>query len=291
MSLSTRYISDYLAQHKTVSLEKIGKLSLPQSASTDEEGNPVDQSLFVYNKKAVTTPEFVDYLAEVTQKSRSIAQSDLEYFLDQARQLMNIGSTPLVIEGLGFIYAEKNGEYALNTKDIQEVKEKERKSYEDNYNNSPLTSATNYATHRPSKRLIGRWILILLIIGVIVYGAYFFPKSSFKLFSSNVADTVATATDSTAKKSTSSTLQNTTEKARKEGEYRFIFQTFDNKEDADKRTRQLKSYGNIVFIDSSKKGTGVTYSLYVQMENVQTTDTTRIKDSLRGYYGHPVVID
>lgn len=291
MSLSTRYISDYLAQHKTVSLEKIGKLSLPQSTSTDEEGNPTDQSPFVYNKKAVTTPEFVDYLADVTQKSRSIAQSDLEYFLDQARQLMNIGSTPLVIDGLGFIYAEKSGEYALNTSDIQEVKEKERKSLEDNYNNSPLTSATNYASNRPSKRLVGRWILILLIIGVIVYGAYFFPKSSFKFFSSGPADTAATATDTTAKAGLPTTAQKATENAREEGEYRFIFQTFSNKAEADKRVKQLKSYGNKVSLDSSKKGTAVTYYLYVQMENVQTTDTTRIKDSLRGYYGHPVVID
>lgn len=290
MSLSTRYISDFLAQNKTVTLEKIGTLSTAQVPTMDEEGTPVVQPLFVYNKKAETTPEFIDYLAEVTQKSHSIAQSDLEYFLDQARQLMNIGSTPLVIEGLGNIFAEKNGEYALNTENIQEVKDKEKKAYEDNYSNSPLTSATNYATHRPDKRVIGRWVLILLIIGIIIYGAYFIPKSSFKFFSDGPK---AASEDSTVAKTVQPVKATPipAKPQRKEGVYLFVFQSYPVKADAEKRLRQLESYGNIVSMDSVNEAGQKIYRLFVKMEHIQAADTVRIKDSLHSYYGHTVTIE
>lgn len=288
MSLSTRYITAFLETNDTVTLEKIGTLFLPKSPVKDEEGNLIEQPIFVYNKKAETTPAFIDYLAEATKKSHSIAQSDLEYFLDQSRQLMNIGSNPLVLEGLGAIYAERNGAYAFRTSDVQESGDREKKPLEDNYNNSPLTSATNYATRRPNNRVIGRWVLILIIIGIIIYGAYFIPKSSFKFFS----DSPAKPVDTVAK--TVEPLKKTVEVARqqkKPGEYRFIFQTFTSAADADKRLRQLKNYGNIVSIDSTTEAGQTVYKLYIQMDSVAVTDTTRVKDSLRSYYGHPVTIE
>lgn len=289
MSLSTRYIREYLELNKTVTLEKIGTLTLPDSITKDEEGNIISAPAFVYDKKAVTTPAFVDYLAEAIQKSHSIASSDLEYFLDQARQLMNIGSNPFIIDGIGYIYADKSGAYQLSTERLEDAKEKEKKHFEDNYSNSPLTSATNYASRRADKRVIGRWILILLIIGVIVYGAYYIPKSSFNFLKDSTPDTTAVA--DTVAKAKSSPAQAVTKPVRKEGNYHFIFQTYTTKSQAEKRMDQLKSYGNVVSIDSVSVSGSQQYRLYVSMENVKPADTTRVKDSLRSYYGHPVTID
>ena len=289
LSLSTRYIREYLELHKTVTLEKIGTLTLPDAITKDEEGNIISSPTFVYDKKAVTTPAFVDYLAEVTQKSHSIAASDLEYFLDQTRQLMNIGSTPFVIDGMGYIYADKSGSYQLSTERLEVSKEKEKKHYEDNYSNSPLTSATNYASRKVNKRVIGRWVLILLIIGVIVYGAYFIPKSSFNFLKDSTTDTTVMA-DTLAKAKT--TLPSAPAKeVRKDGSYHFIFQTYTTKAHAEKRIDQLRSYGNVVSMDSIKTPTGYEYRLFVAIDNVTPTDTTRMKDSLRSYYGHAVTIE
>ena len=289
MSLSTRYIREYLELHKTVTLEKIGTLTLPDAITKDEEGNIISAPTFVYDKKAVTTPEFVDYLAEVTQKSHSIAASDLEYFLDQTRQLMNIGSTPFVIDGMGYIYADKSGSYQFSTERLDVSKEREKKHYEDNYSNSPLTSATNYASRKVNKRAIGRWVLILLIIGVIVYGAYFIPKSSFSFLKDNPADT-AVAMDTVAR-TKEPVPAPPVQQARKDGSYHFIFQSYTTRAHAEKRIGQLRSYGNVVSMDSVKTATGYEYRLYVTIDNVKAGDTTRMKDSLRSYYGHPVTID
>ena len=289
MSLSTRYIREYLELNKTVTLEKIGTLTLPDAITKDEEGNIISEATFIFDKKAVTTPEFIDYLAESIQKSHSIAMSDLEYFLDQARQLMNIGSTPFVIEGIGYIYSDRSGAYQLNTERLEETREKEKKHFEDNYSNSPLTSATNYASRRANKKVIGRWVLILLIIGVIVFGAYYIPKSSFSFLKDNTPDTTAVAKQVSQPVTTPKPAVQ--KQTRKDGSYHFIFQTYDVKAKADKRINQLKSYGNIVFLDSIKQGGAQQYRLYIPMENVKAADTTRIKDSLRSYYGHEVRID
>ena len=291
MSLSTRYIREYLELNKTVTLEKIGTLTLPDAISKDEDGNIISSPAFIYDKKAVTTPAFVDYLAEATQKSHSIASSDLEYFLDQTRQLMNIGSTPFVIEGIGYIFSDKSGVYQLNTEKIEETKEREKKHYEDNYSNSPLTSATNYATRKVNKRVIGRWVLILLIIGVIIFGAYYIPKSSFSFFKDSQPDSSAIADTLTKVKPASQTAAIPAKPARKEGSYHFIFQSYPTKAQADKRTDQLKSYGNVVSMDSVINGAGTVYRLYIAMDNVQAQDTVRLKDSLKSYYGHAVTID
>lgn len=289
MSLSTRYIKDYLELNKTVTLEKIGTLSLPESLTKDEDGNFISNPTFVYDKKAVTTPEFVDYLMEVTQKTRSIASSDLEYFLDQTRQLMNIGSTPFVIEGIGNIYANKSGNYEFSVERHDEFKDREKKHYEDNYSNSPLTSATNYATRKVNKRAVGRWILILLIIGIIIVGAYNIPKSSFSFLKDSIADTTAVADTLTQPEPAVPMAPVRT--VRQDGSYHFIFQTYTSKARADRRMDQLKSYGNIVSIDSVSGASGTLYRLYVAIDNVQPEDTTRMKDSLRSYYGHPVTIE
>ena len=289
MSLSTRYIREYLELNKTVSLEKIGTLTLPDSITKDENGNIISTAEFIYNKKAETTPEFVDYLAEAIGKSHNIATSDLEYFLDQSRQLMNIGSNPFVIDGIGYIFANRQGEYQLNTEKPEETKEREKKHYEDNYSNSPLTSATNYATRNPNKKAIGRWVLILIILGVIIFGAYYIPKANFSFLKDNP----------TEKEVVADTLAKTAEKAtpvqaappKKDGSYNFIFQTYTNKAQADKRISQLRNYGNVVSMDSVANSEGQQYRLFVSMENVQPTDTVRIKDSLRAYYGHSVTIE
>ena len=289
MSLSTRYIREYLELNKTVTLEKIGTLTLPDAISKDEDGNIISSPSFIYDKKAVTTPAFVDFLAEATQKSHSIASADLEYFLDQTRQLMNIGSTPFIIDGIGYIYSDKGGGYQLSTEKQEDTKEREKKHYEDNYSNSPLTSATNYATRKVNKRVVGRWVLILLIIGVIIVGAYYIPKSSFSFFKDSPADTAAVA-DTLAKSKVETPVQ-AAKPACKDGSYHFIFQSYSNKAQADKRSEQLKSYGNVVSMDSVSSTTGTIYRLYIAMDNVQTADTTRIKDSLKSYYGHTVTLD
>ena len=289
MSLSTRYIREYLELNKTVSLEKIGTLTLPDAITKDENGNIISQPEFIYNKKAETTPEFVNYLAEAVGKSHNIASSDLEYFLDQSRQLMNIGSTPLVIDGLGYIFANRQGEYQLSTEKLEDTKEREKKHYEDNYSNSPLTSATNYATRGPNKRAIGRWVLILLIIGVIILGAYYIRRANFGFMKDSQENTAVVADTLASKKPEVAATPATPPK--KEGSYNFIFQTYNDRAQAAKRLRQLTAYGNVVSMDSVANGADLTYRLFVSMEQVAAKDTVRLKDSLRAYYGHAVTIE
>lgn len=291
MSISSQYISDFLRQNGTISLEKIGTLTLSENPQTDEDGALLTTAAFVYDKKAETTPDFVDYLAAVLQKPLLLVQSDLEYFLDQSRQLMNIGSKPLELDGIGFIHAENNGVYSFSTKAPDGFKETAfHKKYEDAHQSrSPMLSSVNYASKRQGSRNLGRWILALLLIAIIALGFYY-VKSKPDFFSDNQQKKDSTKNEKLVEKKEMS-LPPVNANKPKRGGYKFIIQTFDNLERSNKRVNQLKNYGNTVSTDSVLLNGKMTYRLYVTDENATPMDTLRIKDSLHSYFGHTITVE
>src|SRR4051794_27426398 len=95
------FIQDFLAQYKSLSLEKIGHLKI-----NGAEGVGGSDVSFQYDRKAATTPELVNYIAERTGKNKFLVQSDLESHFELTRQFINIGK-PYELEGVGFISLSK----------------------------------------------------------------------------------------------------------------------------------------------------------------------------------------
>src|SRR5689334_5182119 len=100
------FILGFFTEHKTVSFEKIGHLSIGGA------NHAAGAVTFQYDKKAETTPELSNFIAERTGKSKVLIQSDLESYFELTRQFINIGK-PYELEGFGFISLNKSGEYTF----------------------------------------------------------------------------------------------------------------------------------------------------------------------------------
>ncbi len=107
MNLYEQYISEFLTEYKEVSLEKIGVIKTLGYQNTETQSVPVD---FTFDKKAITSPELVDFISTKTGKSKMLIASDLESHLTQAREFINIGKTYQIINA-GFIKKNNAGSY------------------------------------------------------------------------------------------------------------------------------------------------------------------------------------
>ena len=100
-------ISEYLLEHKTVSLDKIGTITVAAYNAEAAENLPVT---FTCDKKVFTSPELIDFIAEKERKNKKLIAADLESHLSQVREYINIGKS-YEIPGMGFIKANKTGTY------------------------------------------------------------------------------------------------------------------------------------------------------------------------------------
>ena len=99
MNRYEQYISEFLAEYKEVSLEKIGVIKTSGHTDAETQSVPVD---FRVDKKAITSPELIDFISSRAGKSKMLIASDLESHLAQAREFINIGKTYEIINA-GFI--------------------------------------------------------------------------------------------------------------------------------------------------------------------------------------------
>lgn len=278
MNISSEDISDFLLQNKTISLEKIGQLDI---------GNKEETGIFTYDKTAITSPELYQYLAEKKGKALIIIMQDVEYFLDQARQLMNIRAGNLRLGEIGYIYADNSGKYAFSTDSSEEDKKTDRRAFDDMYAKSPLTSSINYAikSNRRPWRIIAT---IIILAAIVAYGAYYIHKTP-SLFSDN-NDSSKTIQEKISDVQPKNQLPEQPASENIKG-FKFIIQTFEDAASCQKRAQQLKNYGNEVFKDTLTVAGTPIFRLYVTDTAAFAKDTTHIKDSLRAYFGYPVSVE
>ena len=108
----------YIYQHKQVSLQSFGTISLSSSIPDIEVINknrqiPIEGVNFIPNIKAQTDETFVLFFAQQRGKIKPLAESDIESHLQLAKQLMNIGK-PYEVEGLGIFAMQKDGSVVLH---------------------------------------------------------------------------------------------------------------------------------------------------------------------------------
>jgi hypothetical protein len=277
------FIRDYLAQHTSVSLEKIGDLNIDEKISSAYL--PLQ---FQYNKKASTTPELINYIAERTGKSKVLIQSDIESYTETMRQLINIGK-PYEIEGVGIFRLAQSGEYEFTVYEIPAGKE-EQKAIKRQQQKTGLMPSGKRGTNKSALMLLSL-VIILGILGVIGWGTYNFFVNGTK--EHNLTDTIVTITphtnDSissikdTASKDTTAVVQTDT------ATYNFIYETTSSAGRANMRTNQLINYRNRAAFDSIETDTGKVYRLYIKMK-LYYADTARARDSLERYLQRSIKI-
>lgn len=270
-----------------------------EPAAGVETGNVV----FVADKKAETSAALLDQIAEKSGKGRGLVAADLESYLEQMRQFINIGK-PYVIEDVGVVSLNKNGNYEFsrtaggNTLPPAPVHQEQHFLPESGGGNT-----------RAGKRngIMGlAAVIILLVVAGVGYGIYNMVRNGKSSTDTTEAETVTTppAADTTSVAATppadsagakpDSVVTPATPPtvlaavSKDSARYRFIFETTASSERAHTRTAQLQSFGDPAGFDSSKQEDGTfTYRLYLR-QKIAIADSAKAKDSVQLYLSKSV---
>lgn len=293
-------IHDFLLQHKKLTLGKMGSFAI---VTEPAQGQSAGDVVFTADKKAETSGELLDLIAEKSGKGRGLVASDLESYLEQVRQFINIGK-PYIIEDVGAVWLNKTGNYeftrhtgiALATNTVQ-------------VDQHFLPENTGVVA-RMGKRngIMGlAFIVVILVIAGVGYGVYNMLSSKKKAPDTEVAsdatpaETPVTAPASSAgdsgavvPKSDSATaaVQPTVVAAisKDSARYRFVFETTASSERAHARTAQLQSFGDPARFDSVKQEDGsYSYRLYLR-QKLAIADSAKAKDSVQLYLSRNVTV-
>lgn len=278
-------IRDYLYEHRTVSFEKVGSLTIERQPSPDQPQTLLPGTVnFIFNKRAVTTPELADFIAAKTGKNRVLITSDLESYVETMRQFMNIGN-PYEIEGVGILKLGQSGEYGFSPFDYSHRKDESRsgKRHREK-SDSPLMAKRN---SNKNVLILFALIIVLGVLGVVGWGTYKLLIENKSDNASISADTVQTTVPVTTLPDTTNTTVDSINKpdttvaltTTDSVEYKFIHETTTSAARAYERMRSLKEWGHPSMVDSAKRDSVTVYTLYFKYK-LSNADTASMRDSI-----------
>jgi len=281
-------LGEYLYQHKQLTLPSIGTFELDASVNVyelKEDVLPEDAIRFTQNTQAVVDDALLNFLVQQSGKMKPLAMSDLDSFLNNGWQLLNIGK-PFTIKGVGaltrkgndlsFIQGaptlektEASGAYNLKdrTRQKEEIKE--------------LSFESEVKKGNGKKVIITlASIIALALIGWAVYLAI--PKnenSGSEETEIQQTDTTLTGTqqDTTDQQLKDTVLQQPTSAA--DTSFQLILASFKDTAEANKELAKQMSRRKNVTVQQKD-------SLYqiILTVNRPKADTAIVKDSLMNYY-------
>jgi hypothetical protein len=295
-------LSQYLYQQKKLSLPGIGIFELNPAVNIyelKEEGWPENTVTFTQDRNAQLTDDCLSYLVQNSGKMKPLAMSDLESYLNNGIQLLNIGK-PFRLKGIGAL--SKTGNQFLFEQGIPVVEKLESinpdyvlKDRTKKTEDIPEAIYTNESKAKSRKIIIALGSLIALaLIAWVVYLAISKkedqpivsneqqPVVSAPVVTPTVTDTVNTTVD-TGKILLPDSLKPTPPPAPATVSgtgFQLIIQTFITKAAADKKLQTLQARGHNVsvqMVDSTN------YRLVLTVAK-PLSDTTYVKDSLRKWY-------
>ncbi len=285
------FFLQYLDQHKELTLQKIGTLFRKGSAYYDEATHEIQEGevAFSMDKKAMTSPGFIDFIAEHTGKNKTLVTSDLESYLEQGRQFINIGDT-FFLPGIGSITKNNTGTYVFTAEApvAQKVRQKEKLNQE-RETGGYYAEQSKKNTNKGLVMFFAFMIIVLLIggMGWGVYKLYFEKKpANFSQNEPQPTDTIATQSQQVIKDTIKNVPPLTDTSL-----YKFIFEKTTSRERAVTRTAKLHEYGNDAKYDSIQEQGLKTYRLYLLYKTKNFADTIRVKDSLFRYFQKPISIE
>ncbi len=284
--------SKFLYQHKELKLPGIGVFTLDPSVPIPDvtEKNTADFAQHIkFTQQPITAADdtFIDFIRTETGKIRPLAISDLESYLADGKILLNIGK-PFQLEGIGSLIKMRDGKYEF-TPGEPLLQRHESTSHEtaDTTAKTPSVFADDaQRQNNYRKLLIGA--AVVAGIALVIWGGY--SLSTRDSSGSAGADSVAVA-DQTQGSNANAILDSvqrlidSTRNAMKAtatvGTYKFVIERTASKGRALRRYNQLKEIGTTIKMDTKDS---TSFSLYFVLP-ATPADTSRIKDSLRIWYG------
>lgn len=283
------YIKDFLYGNNSISLEGIGEFTLATGAAPDNNSaaSATAAIQFQQNKRALTTEAFINYVAEKEGKNKRLVASDIESFLGQTRQFINIGR-PFSIDGVGVVQLGKNWQYEFIENISSESKENESaKKHREKPVHKYAEKVKKTGIKRRAKSNLNFVVLIITLIivaGIIASIYYYMSQSNVNISSFPTQGTIADTLNKNSKNTGNATAKNDSTV------YRFVFETTYSTARAYKRYGQLVKLSIGVNMDSLMTNTTIHYKLYVA-KKLLPADTSAVKDSLSVYFGKPVRIE
>lgn len=307
------YLAAYLYENKSLKLEGIGTFILDDKVrilgeQEKEAYHPIEGLAFHYNSRSGTDENIIIFLVKRLGKIEPLIRSDLEYYLSNIKQLLNIGN-PYTIDGIGTLNKNNEGIFEFTPGYFLHAKETHHKK-ETHYKKE--STDHNYPKKTPSSA--NRVFLIILIavlalsaLGGIGWGVFNFiknqPPSDDLTRQQGYIDTIAQEIDTIIPKNDTGTLNKntlqpppltTTKPIGTHSDsvnYKMIFEITKSKERAKSRTDQLNNLQSYTQYDSIPINDSVAYyRLFLRMK-IPAADSARVKDSLQIFFGQKIFME
>ena len=286
----------YLLKYKKLSLQGIGNFtiegSLPDSADPNRPIIIPEGSInFTHDTRVQEDPVLVEFITEQTGKIRPLASADLDSYLMLGRQFINIGN-PFIIPSIGTLEKTNSGNLIFKSgMHIADRLEANKAKIEDEGAEQHDENMFN-DYQRETKNQAGKTILIaisILIVGLIAWAVWKYAFNSEKEpenvtqttdstdtnpvpITNEVTANIPVTTDSSAVSTPVSSDVYT---------FKVVVNEYYSLPLAESRMKNLKNYGRQVIMYTPDS---VIYKIAEPFTR-PLTDTTKVLDSLNGYYG------
>ncbi|HSN08364.1 MAG TPA: hypothetical protein VLS85_04955 [Hanamia sp.] len=279
----------YLLKNKQLTLKSIGTFhldaSIPDSADAEKPiVIPENAITFTYDSRAAEDEGLVDFIVEHTKKIKPLAASDLDSFLSLGREFLNIGK-PFNLPNIGTLEKLNSGVLTFVPGQlIAQRMEPNRIRNEEEAQEHEESLFNDYQKERKANNggKIVLMLLVLIILGFAVWAVWRYAFSKKEVVENLTSTEGITPVKDSAAKADSATAPETktTLPASDTVSFNVVVSEYRTKNAAEFRLKELKSYHRnvILYTDDS--------SIFKIAEpfNLPLTDTTKILDSLRGYY-------
>jgi hypothetical protein len=289
----------YLYQHKQLNLPGIGVFTIDPSViipDVTDKSFPDFVRQIQFTQKNITAPDedFINFIRTETGKIKPLAESDLDSFLSDGKILLNIGK-PFHLEGIGSIQKTRAGLYEFTPGEPLHIKLEgfNTETKEDHPAKKTVFTEDNAQGTGARKLLIALGVIIG--IALVIWGGYSLYNRNTNGSSTAADETVVVPPSDTARKGIildsvqkiiSSAADSIQRSASSAGNYKFVIERTYNKARAIRRFNQIKDNLTDIKMESSPDST--LFKLYFILP-ATPADTTRIKDSLKIWYGRKQV--
>ena len=292
-------LAQYLYENKTLQLQGIGTFKLDgaivlPSPQDKEIFYPIEGLNFIYSPKDQTNEDLIIFLVKKLGKIQPLVRSDLESYLSNIKQFINIGK-PYTIEGIGTLNKNNQGTYEFTPGTFLPAKE-ELSPHRDNPEHMHRQKAKKSESNR-SATIILMIIAVVAFFGAAIWGiTYLMNKNKDKEISqviedsstlNNVALPPDTLQNTTTQQSTTETSQLNNSVAY---DYKMIFDITKSKERVFARSARLTKDGVAFKIDTLRINDTLNYRMYISRK-LMTTDTLAVRDSLRKFFLKSIIIE
>lgn len=290
-------LAQYLYTYKRLDLPGLGTFFLDSSTVLETENNkkniPVNlEGVSFENIPSIKeAPELIQFITMQTGKIKALASADLNSYLSQAQQFLNIGK-PFLFEGIGSLTKIRSGEFSFAPGHAMAISIKEVAVNENRPDSSAEKTNTDYKSvfyQRKAKKSWQKPVAIILLVaglGLAIWGGYTVYKrttaNNNKLPVKEQIENSVQVSDTTKKQADGITATKpiaATPSATPPGNFKFIIETA-AKERALTRYNRLKGFGLDIKMETSDSSI---FKLFFVLPAI-ITDTARMVDSLRGIY-------